>query len=137
MWANYMKTCFDDEHFGRRRDRRHDGTAMLADEGWIFMSYWYAGLYVVIEGWQELGLTDPVVDELLRSPNVALLRRYRNGVCHFQTDYFADRFAGFVDSAHEPVQWVRKLNSEFGRYFLEWLAAQRANEEGSHREQER
>jgi hypothetical protein len=50
------------------------------------MSYWYAALYVVIEGWRDLGLADATIDALLQSPNVDLLKRYRNGVFHFQKD---------------------------------------------------
>jgi len=34
----------------------------------MFMSYWYATLYVIAEGWQDLGLTDPAVDVLLTDP---------------------------------------------------------------------
>ncbi len=44
-----------------------------------YMSYWYSGAYAVVEGWWELGLSDPTVDDLLRSPNVDLLRRIGEG----------------------------------------------------------
>jgi len=128
VWANYMRTCFDDDMF-RRRHAERLRISIMADEGWIFMSYWYAGLYVVIEGWQELGLLDPVVDDLLRSANVDLLRRYRNGVCHFQLDYFSHKFDGFCASEHNPVEWVRELNRQFGRYFLNWHRRQRGEPE--------
>jgi hypothetical protein len=88
----------------------------LCDPG-IFMSYWYGGLYVVIEGWRELGLTDSTVDRLLKSPNVELLKRYRNGIFHFQKQYFDERFTGFMESK-DSVPWVRELNLAFGTYFL-------------------
>ena len=81
------------------------------------MSYWYGGLYVVIEGWHELGLSDPTLDELVQSSNVALLKRYRNGVFHFQKQYFDQRFTDFMAS-QDSVPWVRKLNLAFGDYFL-------------------
>ena len=86
-------------------------------EPMIYMSFWYAGLFVVIEGWRELGLTDSRIDNLLQSPNVELLRRYRNGAFHFQPEYFDARFIDFIK---EPgtVQWVRELNENFGRWFL-------------------
>ena len=83
----------------------------------IFMSYWYGSLYVVIEGWRQLRLTDPKIDPLLVSSNVALLKKYRNGVFHFQKNYFDDRFLGFVKAA-DSVPWVRTIHSEFGEYFL-------------------
>lgn len=56
-------------------------------ESFLYMSYWYGGLYVVIEGWQRLKLSDDIIDNLLISSNVQLLKRYRNGVFHFQKEY--------------------------------------------------
>jgi hypothetical protein len=61
-------------------------------ESFLYMSYWYGALYVVIEGWRELKLADTGIDNLLESPNVDLLRKYRNGVFHFQADYNDKRF---------------------------------------------
>jgi len=43
-------------------------------ESFLYMSYWYGALYVVIEGWRELKLVDPAIDQLLQSSNVDLLR---------------------------------------------------------------
>lgn len=37
-------------------------------QGFMFLSYCYATLYVVAEGWQELKLSDPAVDALLTEP---------------------------------------------------------------------
>jgi hypothetical protein len=71
------------------------------------MSYWYGGLYVVIEGWQELGLSDAVIDATLQSPNVHLLRRYRNGVFHFKKDYNDERFLAFMKDGNASVSVVR------------------------------
>jgi len=113
--ANWMRTCFD-----KWLDEQGKPEVPVG-EPFIFMGYWYAGLYVVIEGWQELKLTDKVIDTLLASPNVGLLKRYRHGVCHFQGRYFDDRFMGFMSTELTAV-WVRKLNQEFGRWFLAWLA---------------
>lgn len=93
------------------------GLAFFIHDPGIFMSYWDAGLYVVIEGWRELGLADPAIDRLLSSPNVGLLKRYRNGVFHYQANYFDDRFRGFIESK-DSVPWVRELNLAFGDYFL-------------------
>lgn len=115
IWANKMRTDFDvllikSDVISKKR---------FFIESNLYMSYWYGGLYVVIEGWIELGLSDPKIDELLKSPNVDLLRLYRNGVFHFQKDYNDKRFEGFIREGEKPVEWVRKLNLEFGRFFLE------------------
>ena len=88
------------------------------------MSYWYGGLYVVIEGWRKLRLVDSVIDELLGSKNVKLLKRYRNGVFHFQSKYSDSRFTDFMTVGENAVEWVRLLNKEFGRYFLNRILRQ-------------
>jgi hypothetical protein len=90
----------------------------------LYMGLWYGSLYVVVEGWKELGLADLVVDELLTSPHVELLNRYRNGVFHYQKAYHDGRFLDFMKQPDTPG-WVRSLHAEFGRYFLEWFAARR------------
>jgi len=123
MYANRMRDYFEKALVNPdwlKLAEEHKAFPQLAfiihDPG-IFMSYWYGGLYVVIEGWHELGLTDPTIDKLLESPNVALLKRYRNGVFHFQKNYFDERFTGFMGS-QDSVPWVRELNLAFGSYFL-------------------
>jgi len=125
IWANMMRTQFDERL--RQSKGRDDADGGIKIEQFAYMSYWYAGLYVLIEGWREMSLTDENIDALLISPNVELLRRYRNGVCHFQADYFDQRFTGFMGAGRQVVDWVRSLNREFGRYFLE-LAAQETKE---------
>jgi hypothetical protein len=129
MWANRMKEHFDqslqDGRLAKTIERVSESghpTVMIAsffcDDPGIFMSYWYGGLYVVIEGWQDLSLHDSKIDSLLTDPKVAMLKRYRNGAFHFQKDYWDDRFRAFV-SEKDAAQWVRQLNKEFGRWFLE------------------
>ena len=85
--------------------------------GAAFMSYWYAALYVVIEGWQELGLTDPTIDALLASEHTKRLKIHRNATCHFQNAVWVEKWNHFE---REPgaVDWVRSLDNAFGRYFL-------------------
>ena len=113
IWADRMRTHFDD----LISKGEFDGAAQI--EGFLYMSYWYGGLYVVIEGWRKLRLSDAVIDAMLQSTNVELLRRYRNGVFHFQKDYNDERFFAFMKEGTDSVAWVRSLNLQFGRYFLE------------------
>ncbi len=82
IWANKMRTDFD--ALLAQRNPVIEDENKLNIESNIYMSYWYGGLYVVIEGWLNLKLSDPVIDSLLNSDNVGLLKRYRNGVFHFQ-----------------------------------------------------
>jgi len=98
---------------------------MRTDEGikaYGYMSYWYASLNVVVEGWQKLGLRDSKIDELLSSPNVEALLLYRHSVFHFHEDYFNRHLTDpLIDRGDNPVAWVRELSSEFSRWFLDWL----------------
>jgi hypothetical protein len=48
------------------------------------------------------------------------LRRFRNGVCHYQKNYNDPRFLDLWQ-AQGVVPWVKELNLEFGRYFLQQL----------------
>ncbi len=88
----------------------------------LYMSYWYAGMYVVVEGWRDLRLSDSRIDELLNSPNTNLLKRYRHGVFHFQRKYWDERFIEFIRDGEKAVKWIGELRKEFSRFFLEELA---------------
>ena len=81
-----------------------------------FMYYWYASLYVVVQGFRNLKLVDPRINPLLASPNVKALRRCWNGVFHFQPDYFS---AKLLDPMESPnfIGWVRELMEAFNAYF--------------------
>lgn len=82
-----------------------------------FMAYWYSSLFVVCEGWKDLKLSDPTTDALLADPNLEILRRFRNGACHYQPDYLDPRFMDF-QSAPGTVKWIRDLSGAFGTWFL-------------------
>ena len=71
-------------------------------------------------GWRELGLTDEAVDRLLESPNVPLLRRFRNGAFHFQREYDDTRFLELITEGEHVVRWVRGLREAFSEFFLSW-----------------
>lgn len=129
VWANKMRTDFDNLLNKKRQKTISDNRFEI--ESNLYMSYWYSGLFVVIEGWKELGLTDGKIDALLDSPNVDLLRRYRNGVFHFQKDYFDKRFLCFIRDGINCIEWIRNLNREFGRYFLIWLEQKENSQDDS------
>lgn len=120
IWTNRLREWFDRSLADWGSPKASDFLMWFTDDPGLFMSHWYASLYVVVEGYQELGLRDTKVDALLTSPNVDLLRRYRNGVNHFQKTYFDSRFVDFMGTADTP-QWTRDLNRELGRFFIQTL----------------
>ena len=87
-WARYLYWC--DLH--RQRLDAYDDSTETGTPGrarWLFialLAQWYASLWVVIEGWLETKLSDPIIDDLISScPRFCdLLRRFRNGVYHYQ-----------------------------------------------------
>ena len=121
IWADRMKNAFDDVL--QQNIREVVPPARFDLEYNLYMSYWFGALYVVIEGWQQLGLKDKRIGALLNSKNVQLLRRYRNGVFHFQKDYFDERFLGFLRDGINRIEWIRKLHQEFDRFFDDWYKA--------------
>jgi hypothetical protein len=123
IWANTMRTHFYELVPKVVADTTKDRFSPQAIEADLYMSFWYGELYVVIEGYHELKLSDPAIDALLTSPNVALLKRYRNGVFHFQKEYFDDRFLDFMLHGKDAAAWVSELNRAFGAFFLRLPAA--------------
>lgn len=119
IWADRMRFHFDQEL--RKRNTTSDQFELSIEE-LMYMSLWYAQLYTVIEGWKNLRLQDNAVDSLLlQTDHVDLLRRYRNGVDHFQADYFSSKFTNFVAMTDSAV-WIRSLHTAIGSYFLQRLS---------------
>lgn len=116
IWANRMRV-----HFLDLLSSGDISSSQGKIESRLYLSYWYGGLYVVVEGWKELDIVDEPIDRLLDSPNVGLLRRFRNGVFHFQKKYNDARFFDLIKEREDVVQWVHALNAQFGRYLLEAL----------------
>ena len=118
MWANRFRTRFDD-HFQQGAGPKSPGDITFLEDWVIDMCSWYGHLHVTIEGWRQLELHDPQIDELLTSPNVEQLRRLRNAVWHYQKDWVDNRILAFMQQP-DVVIWVRGLNQHLGRFFLTW-----------------
>ena len=85
--------------------------------GFYTLSVWYSLLYVVVEGFRELKLSDPKIDELLSQEEYTeTLRRFRNATFHFQTDPLSDKLMDFL-TAEKSEHWIRDLNRAFKKYF--------------------
>jgi hypothetical protein len=81
------------------------------------LQVWYALLYVVVEGYQELKDNDADVDALLSDEEmVDAMRRFRNAIFHPQENPLSDKLLGFL-ARPESEDWPRKLNAAFKRYF--------------------
>ena len=112
IWADKFRNLF-----GQALTQPLPEQGQFVSEHLFFMSYWYSSLYVVIEGYRQLKCVDSVVDGLLASPNVEMLRRYRNGVDHYQTTYWDSRFTNYA-SGQGTAPWAHQVHLALGKYFL-------------------
>ena len=84
---------------------------------WPYQTYWFASLYVVIEGWEQIGLHDEDVDTLRNTEKREVLRRYRNAVFHFQPNFNDARFTDFLLNHKETYPWAVQLTDAITRFF--------------------
>ena len=112
-WGRYLHWCdLHRKRFQKWIEIPHDVSDAI--DGWHFValaSQWYASLWVVIEGWAEAKLKDQAIDELLEKTknNNSLLKRYRNGIYHFQPSLLEPRL---VDFLKESEKSNKELNEE-------------------------
>ena len=120
-WARYVfwaeVECQQYDAYERPEDESPLGLST------VLMLQFYAALWVAVEGWRESPLSDETVDELLTDPafdqNVQLLRRFRNGVYHYQSDLINEKLLAFLREGEHAVTWAFLLHDEFKRVVWE------------------
>jgi len=84
----------------------------------VYMTYFYSALYLIIEGWNELKMSDEKVDALIASPHTDKLRLFRNATFHYQKEPISPKLLQFLGTKEEATEkWIAELYSEFGRFF--------------------
>lgn len=81
----------------------------------IFSSLWFGALFVVIEGYRGLALSDPNIDRLLQSDHVDALRLYRNATFHFQPSAFHRKMLPLHET-QESEQWMDEIHRRLGAF---------------------
>ncbi len=114
--ADKMKILFEQE-------LRNIGSNEITFEGsltnhYLYLDLWYGMLYVVIEGWIDLKLENFKINKQLEDPILNELKRFRNGIFHFQNNYFDKRFIDFISNKNS-VKWIRETHDEFSKWFLQ------------------
>jgi len=85
------------------------------------LTVWYALLYVVVEGYRELGCHDEEIDRLLgEGEHADALRCFRNATFHFQLEPLQPKLTTFLVAA-DSEKWIHSLNGAFRRFFEERL----------------
>ncbi len=128
IYSNHLRLLFQKtlDNWPRKTEGSPDPVEtvlMLHMEPGIFMAFWYASLYVVVEGYRELGLHDPAIDRLLESPNVDHLRLFRNGTFHYQQELIPQKLVCMMNS-EDSVTWIRQLNTRTGQFLLAQVKTQ-------------
>jgi hypothetical protein len=83
----------------------------------IYMTLWYATLYVVIDAWQRMGMKRKRLDALLADENyTALLKGFRDDTFHYQPHDLRRRAVLFLKN-RKAAKWIRDVHTEFHKYF--------------------
>jgi hypothetical protein len=107
-------------------DPAQSGMEFMFTKAGLMMQIWYGMLFVVVEGWQQSGLTDPEIEQLLtNSDYVTKLRNFRNAVFHYQKQFLPLKQEGlFADRT--IVEWITKLSDAFKRKLIEAMREESA-----------
>ncbi len=74
-------------------------------------------IFVVVEGFQELGLSDERVEAYLKSEErVKSLKRFRNATFHYQSNPLSSKLSEFLDGDPQG-EWVRGLAKALQTFF--------------------
>ncbi len=72
IWSIHMRDqCLQLNNIGKVPDNPVEKRLWLI-RPFMWLALWLALLYVVAEGYQELGFTDPAIDKMLASPHILI-----------------------------------------------------------------
>jgi hypothetical protein len=103
----------------------HPGTKVESrdwTELFLYMSLWYGCLFVVVEGWGRLRLTNTAVDRLRSDPKTGMLKKFRHAVFHYEPEYWTENLQTLLREGDTSAKWVAGLHEAIGQYFLDWFA---------------
>lgn len=106
-----------------RRFLRKNATLDIIDDYFLLnvQCVFYALWYVVIEGYREINLPDSDIEKLLENEKaVELLRRFRNGIFHYQKNIDSPKVSEFLADG-ENIKWLGRLGKAFKAYFRRHL----------------
>ena len=132
-WGKYIYRSDTERHNFERQVKNDDSGICF----FICSSQWLASLYVVVEGWKSLKLSDATIDKLLSvyEDYVLTIKRCRNAVYHYQKDILDKRVEKAV-SDQELLTWAGALLDEFIRFLYIFPFDVRLCEESMHLQKE-
>jgi len=118
-WADHMKRLYE-----ASRDSPESLPGVGDPTTWVTMSYWYGGLYVIVEAWTEnlKGLKDKRIDSLLHEKElVKLLKKYRNATFHYQPKLFHSKHTDLMKKGEKAYVWIEDVHKAFGAFLEKWF----------------
>jgi hypothetical protein len=83
----------------------------------LTLSVYYALLYVVVEGYREIGLEDESINTVLSNGEyVGNLRRFRNATFHVQKAPISAKMMEFLKQK-DSERWIRDLDHALRGFF--------------------
>jgi hypothetical protein len=76
-------------------------------------NFWLASLWVLVEGWNMLGLSQASVDSCLADPHCTTLKQFRNFVFEFESEYVDPRESQLHAGRKKTIAWANELVSAF------------------------
>lgn len=110
--ANLMRVQF-------YRALKENPTQDLDVDQQTYMNLWYASLYSVVEGYKKLDLDNLEVNQLLASPNLEALRKFRHSVTEFHKRYFNQSLISPLVTSSGSVLWINNLHFSLEKYLKE------------------
>lgn len=84
----------------------------------VYLTSYYSSIYLIIEGWRDLKLSDSKIDELISSPYTDRLRLFRNATFHYQKEPISPKLLQFFGPEDDDTEkWINELYMKFGDYF--------------------
>jgi hypothetical protein len=89
------------------------------------ISVYYAMIFVVLEGYLELKLSDTRVDSLIKdTAKVDTLRRFRNATFHYQSNPLSPKLMDHLDQDRQG-EWTRALAKALTSYLVSELGIEK------------
>jgi hypothetical protein len=83
----------------------------------LTLSVYYSLLYVVVEGYRDIGLEDESINTVLSNGEyIENLRRFRNATFHFQKAPISAKMMEFLEQK-DSERWIRDLDRALRGFF--------------------
>ncbi|HEX5317369.1 MAG TPA: hypothetical protein VFX22_12035 [Candidatus Kapabacteria bacterium] len=99
-----------------RERYNHDLEAMSESDDWYefttYVDFWLAALFVLVEGFNKLGLKDKNVSKLFTA-QIGLLKTFRHHTYHFVPEYDPESTEVFIH-----LNWAEELHDAIGDFLV-------------------